>query len=131
MSRGPGVMEGFVVAYLGAECRRGSWVPVTCLTRDYAHYRRAVLLEPWVGHSEVCDCVGRCVVVGAGEETHVRRAVRRLERKGAVVARFDAYQRKLVQGSGVWPEYRPYVRAGCRCPGGMEWQPAGAGGAVT
>jgi hypothetical protein len=92
VSRGLGSCESWIITALGVD-RHGAEVRVPDLVAGWAHWRRVARTGRG---SEACDCPGRCVVASRSQEVVVHRAVRSLEAKGVVAARFDAYGRKVI-----------------------------------
>ena len=93
VSRGLGSCESWIIAVLGVD-RHGAEVRVPDLVAGWAHWQR---VARGIRGPEACDCPGRCTVARRSHEVAVHRAVRTLEGKGLVTARFDAYQRKVIR----------------------------------
>ena len=104
VSRGLGSCESWIITVLGVD-RHGAEVRVPDLVAGWAHWRLAAAGRSDV--AEACNCPGRCVLAARSQEVAVQRAVRRLEAKGIVTARFDAWGRKVVRLSGVPVTWRP------------------------
>jgi hypothetical protein len=103
VSRGLGSCESWIITVLGVD-RHGAEVRVPDLVAGWAHWQRVARSGRG---SEDCDCPARCRVATRSQEVAVHRAVRTLEGKGIVVARFDAYQRKVIRLAAGPVTWRP------------------------